>query len=132
MGTYNLDIKPITTKFFNFLKRKKINMPRGGGLPQPYKVSDEMAAIIGRKVASRAECVKYMWEYLKKHNLQDPENKQYFNPDKKMAKVVGTDRMRGFGMSKFIGAHLKIPVNEDKENKDDNEEEEEEEESDDE
>ena len=68
-----------------------------------------------------------MWEYLKKHNLQDPDNKQYFNPDKKMAKVVGTDRMRGFGMSKFIGAHLKTPVNDDKENNDDNEEDDDEE-----
>ena len=38
--------------------------------------------------------------------LKDPENKQYFTPDKKMAKVFGSDKMRGFGMAKHIGPHL--------------------------
>jgi chromatin remodeling complex protein RSC6 len=28
-----------------------------------------------------------LWAYIKKNNLQDPENKQFFTPDKKMAKV---------------------------------------------
>ena len=38
--------------------------------------------------------------------FQDPDNKQYFIPDKKMAKVFGSDKMRGFGMAKHIGPHL--------------------------
>ena len=36
----------------------------------------------------------------------DPENKQYFTPDKKMAKVFGADKIRGFGMAKFLSQHL--------------------------
>ena len=40
------------------------------------------------------------------HFFQDPENKQYFFPDKKMAKVMGEDRMRAFGMTKYLSAHL--------------------------
>ena len=48
-----------------------------------------------------------MWEYLKKHNnLQDPENKQFFTPDKKMSKVFGTDKIRAFGMAKYLTKHL--------------------------
>jgi chromatin remodeling complex protein RSC6 len=39
-------------------------------------------------------------------SFQDPENKQFFTPDKKMAKVFGTERMRCFAMSKFLSAHL--------------------------
>jgi chromatin remodeling complex protein RSC6 len=39
-------------------------------------------------------------------DFQDPENKQFFTPDKKMSKVFGTDRMRAFAMSKFLTAHL--------------------------
>ena len=50
--------------------------------------------------------MKQLWAYLKKNNLQDPENKQFFIPDKKMAKVFGTERMRAFAMSKFLSAHL--------------------------
>merc|ERR1712077_120455 len=49
---------------------------------------------------------KLLWAYIKKNNLQDPDNKQYFIPDKKMAKVFGSEKMRGFGMAKSIGPHL--------------------------
>ena len=62
-------------------------MPKGAGLTKPMKLSPELADIVGKKEASRAECIKQLWAYIKKHNLQDPENKQYFTPDKKMAKV---------------------------------------------
>merc|ERR1712223_207808 len=77
------------------------------GLTKPMKLSDDLAAIVGQKQASRAECIKLLWAYLKKNNLQDPENKQYFTPDKKMAKIFGTEKIRGFGMAKFLGSHLK-------------------------
>ena len=79
---------------------------KGSSLTKPMKLSADLAEIVGKKEASRAECVKQLWAYLKKHNLQDPENKQFFTPDKKMAKVFGTDRMRAFAMSKFLSAHL--------------------------
>ena len=62
-------------------------MPKGSGLTKPMKLSPELADVVGKKEASRAECIKQLWAYIKKHNLQDPENKQYFTPDKKMAKV---------------------------------------------
>lgn len=79
---------------------------KGSGLTKPMKVSDDLYAIVGQKEASRAQCIKQLWAYLKKNNLQDPENKQYFFPDKKMAKIFGTERIRAFGMAKFLGAHL--------------------------
>ena len=81
-------------------------MPKGQGLTKPMKLSAELAEVVGKKEASRAECIKQLWAYLKKNNLQDPENKQYFTPDKKMAKIFGTERIRAFGMAKFLSAHL--------------------------
>merc|ERR1712088_1023154 len=78
---------------------QKLNMPKGSGLTKPMKLSAELADIVGKKEASRAE-------YIKKLNLQDPENKQFFNPDKKIAKIFGNDRIRAFGMAKFLSAHL--------------------------
>ena len=55
---------------------------------------DGLAEVVGMTVASRSECIKELWAYLKRNNLQDPENKQFFFPDTKMAKIFGTDRMR--------------------------------------
>ena len=50
-----------------------------------FKLSADLAAIIGKKEASRPEITKDLWAYLKNNNLQDQENKQFFTPDKKMA-----------------------------------------------
>merc|ERR1712203_332446 len=85
-------------------------MPKGSGLTKPMKLSADLADIVGKKEASRAECIKELWAYLKKNNLRDPANKQFFTPDKKMAKVFGTDRIRAFGMAKFLSAHLSKEV----------------------
>ena len=65
-----------------------------------------MAEIVGKDISNRAELSKLIWAYIKEKGLQDPENKQYFTPDKKMAKVFGKERIRGFGMQKFFSAHL--------------------------
>merc|ERR1712061_286948 len=99
-----------TNTIFKFTRTEKVfnqtKMGKGGGLTKKMKVSGDLKAIIGKDQASRAEVVKELWAYLKKHNLQDPENKQFFTPDKKMAKVFGTEKIKAFGMAKFLGAHL--------------------------
>merc|ERR1711994_1020099 len=89
------------TKTQNFLPSLIFNCNN-----KPMKVSDDLAAVVGMKEASRAQCIKMLWKYPKDHNLQDPENKQYFFPDKKMGKIFGNERIRAFGMAKFLGAHL--------------------------
>merc|ERR1712110_1102454 len=107
MGSFLLSFK--VQPFFLLLTTDQtlqtLNMPKGSGLTKPMKLSAELADIVGKKEASRAECIK-LWAYIKKQNLQDPENKQFFNPDKKMAKVFGNDRIRAFGMAKFLSQHL--------------------------
>ena len=80
--------------------------PLGGGLTAPKKLSPELADIVGVKEASRAMLMKLLWAYITKNNLQDPDDKRYFVPDKKMAKVFGSEKMNGFGMSKHIRPHL--------------------------
>ena len=47
--------------------------------------------------------------FIKANNLVDPQNKGYFTPDKKMDKVFGSsDRIRFFGMSKYLDKHFCI------------------------
>jgi chromatin remodeling complex protein RSC6 len=43
---------------------------KGSGLTKPMKLSDDLAEVVGKKEASRAECVKQLWAYIKKNNLQ--------------------------------------------------------------
>ena len=79
---------------------------KGMGLLKVMKVSEKLAAIIGKEAASRPECIKLLWKYIKKNNLQDPIDKQFFKPDKTMQPVFGKDKIRIFGMAKFLSKHL--------------------------
>ena len=55
------------------------------------------------------QCVKRLWAYLKEKHLQDPENKQWFTPDKIMAPVFGDEKIKCFTMSKYLKEHLIKP-----------------------
>merc|ERR1711876_27054 len=84
-------------------------MPKGSGLTKPLNLSDDLADLIGAKKGeklSRPEVVKRLWAYIKEKKLQDPENKQFFKPDKKMENIFGKDKVRAFGMAKFLKTHL--------------------------
>merc|ERR1712029_216090 len=59
-----------------------------------------------REKLSRPEVVKRLWAHIKSQKLQDPENKQYFTPDAKMIPIFGKDKVRAFGMAKFLKTHL--------------------------
>lgn len=85
---------------------------QGSGLTKPLNLSPELADIIGAKKGeqlSRPEVVKRIWAYLKEKKLQDPENKQFFKPDAKMQPIFGKEKVRAFGMAKFLKTHLTNP-----------------------
>jgi upstream activation factor subunit UAF30 len=84
-------------------------MPKGSGLTKPLSLSDELADLLGVKKGdklSRPEVVKKLWAYIKEKKLQDAENKQFFKPDKKMEPIFGKEKVRAFGMAKFLKGHL--------------------------
>jgi len=87
-------------------------MPKGSGLTKPLNLSDELADLCGVKKGeklSRPAVVKALWAHIKENKLQDPENKQYFVPDEKMIPIFGKEKVRAFGMAKFLKTHLTNP-----------------------
>ena len=85
---------------------------KGGGkvnpaLMKPMQPSKELAAVVGAKPLSRPDAVSKVWEYIKKHNLQNPENKREIVADGKLKAVFGKDRVTMFEMNKHLFQHLK-------------------------
>ena len=77
-------------------------------LMRPVQISDALADIIGNGPMPRTEVTKRLWDYIKKHKLQDPKAKRMINPDDKLAKVVGTrQQIDMFQMTKKVSAHIK-------------------------
>jgi upstream activation factor subunit UAF30 len=79
----------------------------GGGLAEKKEISDKLAAFLrkGKKMA-RTEIVKSLWEYIREHDLQNPDNKREIFLDEAMKDVFGCDTFTMFTMNKYIGAHI--------------------------
>merc|ERR1712179_519541 len=91
--------------------RLKMSDKKATGIQKPLNVSNELAKIITAKgeQVSRPQVVKKLWDYLKKNNLQDPEQKQWFTPDKTMHPIFGKEKIKCFSMSKYLKEHLTNP-----------------------
>ena len=74
---------------------------------KPMTISPTLAAVIGATPVPRTEVTKKVWEYIKKHNLQDAENKRNINADDKLKAVFGGKKQVSmFEMTKLISGHL--------------------------
>jgi upstream activation factor subunit UAF30 len=74
---------------------------------KPMNISSELAAVVGAGPMPRSEVVKALWVYIKKHDLQDPQNKRNINADDKLKKVFdGKDTVNMFEMTKLVSKHL--------------------------
>ena len=68
--------------------------------------SAALAAVIGTEPVARPEAVKKIWEYIRTHNLQDPQDKRTIVADDKLRPVLGKDRAGMFELTGLIGPHL--------------------------
>jgi len=88
--------------------KKPASKAKGGSaFNAPLKPSPELAAVIGADPLPRTEAVSKIWEYIKKHNLQNAANKREIIADDKLQAVFGKPKATMFEMSKFLAQHLK-------------------------
>ncbi len=82
----------------------------GGGsasaLQKPLQPSEELAAVVGSALLPRGQVVSKVWEYIKAHGLQNPENRREILADDKLPKVFGKDKVTMFEMNKYLAQHL--------------------------
>ena len=57
------------------------------------QVSETLAEVVGKGPMPRTEVTKKLWDYVKKHKLQDTKNKRMINPDQKLTKVFGSSQI---------------------------------------
>jgi chromatin remodeling complex protein RSC6 len=69
--------------------------------------SAALAAVIGDKPLPRTEVTKKIWEYIKKHELQDKAQRTMINADAKLKVIFEKAQVSMFEMTKLISSHLK-------------------------
>jgi upstream activation factor subunit UAF30 len=78
-----------------------------GGLAKPVQPDAMLAAVVGNDPLTRAALTKKVWDYVKKNNLQDPNDKRSIVADDKLKPVFGgKDKVSMFEMTKLVNQHV--------------------------
>ena len=63
--------------------------------------------MVGSEPLPRVELTKKLWDYIKKNNLQDAQNRRQINADDKLRPVFGGKKnVTMFEMTKLVNNHL--------------------------
>jgi len=91
-------------------EKKKTTVREGNpnsAFMKPMKPSESLARIVGSEPLPRSEMTKKLWDYIKKNNLQDAENKRNINADENLLAVFdGKKQVSMFEMTKLVSKHL--------------------------
>ena len=70
--------------------------------------SPALAEVVGSKALPRTQIIKKIWDYIKKHKLQDSKNKRMINADAKLKVVFGgKSQVSMFELAKVVSKHVK-------------------------
>lgn len=77
------------------------------GAHKTVQPSPELGAVVGNDPLKRTEVVSKVWDYIKKNDLQNPENRREILADDKLEKVFDKKKVTMFEMNKHLSRHLK-------------------------
>ena len=78
-----------------------------GALGGVVTATPELARIVGAKPLSRGDAMRKLWDYIKKHDLQDPKNRRMVRADDLLRPVFdGNDQLSMFEMTAYVSRHL--------------------------
>lgn len=81
---------------------------RASGLTIPVRLSDTMCDFMGLEHGSKESRVgitRKVNSYIKKHSLQDAEDKRVINPDATLSKLVGSEPFHFFQLQSLLKHH---------------------------
>lgn len=88
-------------------KKKKKRKPNPQFM-KPVRPDAQLAAVVGSEPLPRRLLTKKIWNYIKRHELQDKQNRRMINADAKLKPVFdGKSKVSMFEMEKYLGHHLR-------------------------
>lgn len=76
---------------------------------QKLQPSPELAAVVGKRPLSRVNVIKKLWTYIKRHKLQNQEDKKMIDTDEKLRAVYGDrPQVSMFELSSVFTRHLSL------------------------
>jgi upstream activation factor subunit UAF30 len=88
-------------------KSSSAKKPRKAGTQPPYRLSEELQAVVQVDVLPRPQVVSKLWEYIKANQLQNPSDKREILCDAKLKKIFqNKSKVTMFNMNQFLSNHL--------------------------
>merc|ERR1712238_80535 len=81
--------------------------PRKRGVQAPWRLSEELASIVGKEILPRPQVTKELWAYIQKHDLQKPGDRRKIICNEALKSIMdGNEEVTMFSMNKYITPHL--------------------------
>jgi upstream activation factor subunit UAF30 len=98
----------------NRRSKKQSNKPKRepSGFAKPTEISHQLCDFLSKPYGTemaRTEVTKYLTQYIKQHNLQEPADKRRIKPDGKLSKLLGCengDEVTYFNLQKWMKPHF--------------------------
>jgi len=75
---------------------------------RPVQPDDKLAQVVGSTPLPRSELTKKLWNYIKKHGLQDKKRRTQINADDTLRPVFnGKSQVSMFEMTKLVSGHIR-------------------------
>ena len=89
---------------------RKTNTAKGraaGASAKPVQPDEALATVVGSDPLPRTERTKKVWAYVRKHQLQDAQDRRRIRADDRLRAVLdGQDSVTMFELTKFVNRHL--------------------------
>jgi chromatin remodeling complex protein RSC6 len=88
--------------------KKPATRKPNAALMKPVQPDEVLSKIVGSTPVSRGELTKKLWDYIKKHKLQDEKKRTNINADDALKAVFnGKKQVTMFEMTKLVSTHIK-------------------------
>jgi upstream activation factor subunit UAF30 len=89
------------------LLQAKFGAGRDPSFSEPMQPDPALSVVVGSKPLPRSELIKKLWDYIRKHGLQDQQKKMLINADENLRPVFdGRLQVSIFELMKLMSAHL--------------------------
>jgi chromatin remodeling complex protein RSC6 len=88
--------------------KKPATRKPNAALMKPVQPDEVLSKVVGSTPVSRGELTKKLWDYIKKHKLQDEKKRTNINADDALKAVFnGKKQVTMFEMTKLVSTHIK-------------------------
>ena len=71
-----------------------------------FKPDATLAAVVGSASDTRGQFMKKIWDYIKKHKLQDPTDGRVILADDKLRPLFGTNKVSMLKLGGIVSKHI--------------------------